>query len=224
MKTVFSILLVLLFLFADFEAEALTIEEFRNTTNSDERRKAITDAPPEMKEELEKLHIHLSLLSTYGGEEQLKFARESFVARARGLEYFEALFGLQLQFRDGFNSSILIAEQDAGMPGEKLAVLDKEMAAGRKALWARAHFQVHALVFNMAPTKEALKLAKKVEILFRELEAKFITAGQLITKEQLAKLDAQMDQIFEEMKRLPALPPEQVKKEYDAFPEKEIRP
>jgi hypothetical protein len=37
------------------------------------------------------------------------------------------------------------------------------------------------------------------------------------------EVDKQMDQIFEEMKKLPTLPPEQVQREYDALTDDKIR-
>jgi hypothetical protein len=139
MKTIYTILLVLLILPRTWGADQVFIDEFKKISNGDERLKMIDQAPPEQRDELKKIDLHLRLLDRCEGEAGLKAARESQVAGARGVGCLQLIFGIQMQIWDSYIGGALIAAEKAGMtPAQQADVVkvlteEKEHAVGSLA-------------------------------------------------------------------------------------------
>lgn len=229
MKTAFTILAILLLLLPVRGSDVVSADQFKNIADSEERERIIKQAPPAQKEELLRIDHHLWLLRRYNGEEGLKTAKESYVARARGLGVLEAVFLTQDVLWSQYIASVIKDNKKVGMQREQLIEtiknLDKELGPirSRQAV-------VHSLVFNLAPSPAALDLEKKVEKLDESLCDRFSLNGGAdghpikpwIRRQQLDETDKQFDQIFEQLKRLPKLTPAQAQKEYDEFPEEKM--
>ena len=86
------------------------MEEFDKITDPAERAKVIEQAPPDQKQKLkERDFLHQELLSRLGGEAGLKRARETQVARARGLWGLESAFEQYGTFWAGYVGDVLDA-------------------------------------------------------------------------------------------------------------------
>jgi hypothetical protein len=78
----------------------------------------------------------------------------------------------------------------------------------------------------MAATPEALALNKEAGELCDQLSARLMsndsTSSEPMTREQLIDVDKQIDRMFEEMKKLPKLTPQEAQKEFDAFTDEKL--
>jgi hypothetical protein len=214
-------------------AEPISIEKFKLLKYHGERQTLIDQAPPEQKQELKNIDLHLALLDVWGSEEGLKKARESQVAKARGFGAMEGLFIAQVQLwgQHVYDTETLTSHRAAGSsPRDREAevVVLKEKL---KNLTEKRLPLVHKMIFNLAPSPAALNLEKQVEGLLSALHDQYhlgrIHPGQtpvVITKEELDQVDKKVDQILAQIEKLPTLTPEQVKKELEDFTDDKVRP
>jgi hypothetical protein len=225
MKTTYLALLTIFILPRSWGDQPISIDEFKKIPDIRERWKIIEQASPDQKEELKKAELHLDLLRQFGGEAALKTAKESGVAQARGLGELEDIFQRQRQLWDVYIGSILDTNRKSGMIHEKRGEIEEELGKEEDPIINRLPI-VHALVFNMAASLQALELEKKAEQLDDQLTKRVTTDDstpyRAVTKEERMDIDKQIDQIFDEMKTLPTLPPEQVQNEYNDFPEQKL--
>ena len=182
----------------------------------------MAQAQPEQRAELDKVGLHLLLVYQNGGEEGLKAVRESAVARDRGFRKLEELFEERANNALFHVGGILKINEKKGMSQEQQVELEKQLSRELEQLSVLQH-TVHSLVFNLAPTSQAFALEKRAEKLSDEM-GKNSSSNALDTMspaavKRSAETSKKVDQIFEELKRLPSLPPKQVQQEYDAFPE-----
>jgi len=224
MKIIYGSFFILFLLLPAWAADTVSIEEFKKL-NQAERDKVLQQAPPEQREELKKIERHMSLVREHGGEAGLKAAKETYVLNARGVGYFEALFHVQAQVWASYVSGVLAANEKAGLRREKQALVEGKLVAEQEKIQKRLPV-VHALVFNMAGSPQALELEKKAEkivnIWLKRISLDGVTRCPAITRKERMEMDKQADQIFEEIKKMPKLTPAQAQKEYDAFPEEKI--
>jgi hypothetical protein len=229
MKTFHSFFLILSFLSLSLVAAPVSIEEFEKNTNEDERLKLIQQAPSGEREELQKINLHMVLLEQFGGEAELKAARETQVSRARGLGWLEDLFIAETGLCDQYLVAVVNKDRDksgripADRGPEVITLMNKVEALRRDR-----QPSIHSLVFNLAPSPEAIELAKEAEELYDEWSKKYNLDGThmdrpAITKEQLTEVDKQVDQIFAKMQKLPKLTPDQAQKELDGFTDDKVR-
>jgi hypothetical protein len=127
MKATCIILLIFVILPHAWGADQVSIEDFKRITNPDERRTIIRQAPPEQREELKKIDLHLALLARWGGEDGFKATKETCIVRARGLGSLEDIFGVEGQIWTGYASGVLTADDKAGMPPEKRMDVEKKL-------------------------------------------------------------------------------------------------
>ena len=202
-------------------ADPISIEAFKKMSLP-EQRQAIADAPAEIKKEFEKIYLHAALIAQHGGEAGLKFFKEQFVIRAKGFLPFEHVFGTHSQLWHQYlasEESKFTAKKGGEKEREAVIALEKEtLALDQRALAA------HDIAFRLAPSARALDLAKRAEKLNAEWRKRWLDSpgAKGITKEQLSEADRQINEIFEQMKSLPSLTPEEAKKEYDTFPEEDL--
>jgi hypothetical protein len=205
------------------DAQTVHFDEFKKL-RSDERRAAIRSAPAEQKEALTKIHVHLSLRSMYG-ESGLKQLKESFVAWSRGFVAIEDLFNLQDITWQKYLSGIYEANHRDGIASEKRKEQETKIDAALDVIWKR-RTKVHALFFNLAPSAEALQVEEEAEKLYKEIGEQvdiiMSDAGRQVTMTQVEVWDKSIDQIFEKLKILPMLKPEEAQKAFDEFPEETV--
>jgi hypothetical protein len=225
MKIIYIVLLILLILPNAWAGDSISIDDFKKIKDPVEREKFIDQAPPEQRDELKKIDRHLRLVSSLGGEAALKVVKEKAVERARGLVMLENVFATQTELWDGYMGDFLNANYKSIATHGQSSAEWNELKQERSLIGNRLFNVVHPLVFNLAPSPQALALEKKAESLNQYMWDNFPPSDSTkhITKEQLTEVDKQMDQIFEEMQKLPKLTPEQAQKEYDEFPEEKIR-
>jgi hypothetical protein len=207
--------------FAIFQAgaeELFPIEKFK-TLSAAEREIAILNAPVAEREELQRIHIHLSLLSWMHGDFQSK--KELSVAQKRGFVQMVNLFNTRANFWSeyivGFDESLM----KSGMSEKERR--KREVEYLRQQEEDDNRFEIaRNLAFTMAASPAALDLEKECERLRTYWETrlgKLVSSKQHVTKEDLDKINDQVNQIFRKMETLPKLTPEQTRKEYDDFPE-----
>ena len=225
MKIIYGSFFILFLLLPAWAADTVSIEEFKKL-NQAERDKVLQQAPPEQKEELKRIDMHLELVEQNGGEAGQKAAKETYVLNARGVGYFEAIFNVQTQVWGFYVSSVLLASQNSGMPRERQASVGEKLLEEQNKIQKRLPV-VHSLVFNMAASPQALELEKKVQKLtdqwVKRISQDGATSCPPITRKERMEMDKQADQIFEAIKTLPKLTPAQAQKEYDDFPEEKMR-
>jgi hypothetical protein len=223
MKRIYFILL--LFLVAiDVQGSGLvSIEDFKKVTREDERQAIIRQAPPEQKEVLTKIDLHLSLVQDLGGEAQLKRFKEGCVSRARGFVGIEGLFNEYIMVFGSYANGVMDANKAAGMPVVQQREVEMKLSQGEDAI----RKNVDTLLFNLAASPEALELNRRANALAIKLNDRTTVTDSNpfhpITTEERKQVDKQMDQIFSELERLPKLTPEEAQKEYDAFTEEQVR-
>ncbi len=224
MKIIYCILLTLILL-ANVKGEVpVTIEQFKKMT-WDEQLKAYEQASSEDKPEMKKILLHGYLLFKFGGEDGLKMKKENKSIEARGLIYLDLFYGTQLTLWECYITSTYTANEKAGMAKTKQKELYDHLEGMYDPIEKR-YPVIHQLIFKLAPSPEALALAKKAEMLDKQIDKVYNfnqpTPIKPITKGQLAEVDKQADQIYEELKKLPSLTPEQIQKEYDAIPDDKV--
>jgi hypothetical protein len=225
MKLLYSILLIGLSMVYCRAGDLISIDDFKKVKDPDKREELIQKAPPEQREALKKIHLHMYLLDYFGGEAGLKREKESYVAKARGFERLESLFDQQGNMWEEYIGAVDTANEKAGMTHDKMADAERELRIEEASIKSRLA-AVHSLLFNLAASPAALELDKKAGDLDEKIEKRLVSDGTTpnspITKSERLEYDKQLDQTFEELKKLPALPPEQVQKEYNEFPEEKI--
>jgi hypothetical protein len=206
-------------------ADMISVDEFKRLGRA-ERLKAIEGAPPEQREELGRINVHLKLLSMYGGEEGVRRKREELVTAARGFSSLELLFATQVNYLESYELGEERIYQKGGVTGDKLTAAMLELENKVETLVKREKFTVHSLAFSLAPSPEALEFETKVEALNkrldRELNQIVSVPGRYVTKSQLMAVDEQVDRVFGELKALPKLSADEVQREFDAYPEEKI--
>ena len=193
------------FLFAHCEAESVSIEAFGKITDRFEREQIMERAPSEQKEELQKIDIHLRVLARHGGEAGLKEAKENLIIEKRGLRWLQDAFDVQISAWDTYMYEVMTASEKAGMTRQQLVQTERGLREGQDALRKRMSV-IHSLVFNIAPSPQALLLEKQVEAFGLNLHIQRTSPpGNVVplTKEEIAKIDQRMDQFLDAMKILP---------------------
>jgi len=225
MKTTCRMLLFLIAGFAAQGVEPISIEEFKKIPSEVERAKIIEQAPPEQKEELWKLSVHLERARAWGGEAGLKGARERAMLGARGLGNLGTLFSQQINVWQVYIGGVEEANEKAGKTKQELAEIEKKLMAEEEALSKRLPI-VDSLLLHLAASPRALELNKEADKLADEMFKKTSTDGitpfHPITTEERMAFDKRVEQIFQEIKRLPKLSPQQVQKEFDATTEDKV--
>jgi hypothetical protein len=224
-KSIYAILLLLLILPHSRGSDTLSIEDF-NKMNPTDREKAIEQAVPEQRDKLRKLDLHIKLLVHWRGEDGLKIAKETQAAKVRGLGDLTTLFKGQTQVWDDYVGGVLWANMQAGMSREAQIAVEDRMSAEKNAIRARLPM-VHSLIFNMAASPEALELDKRAAKLAKQLWTRMSSEHKVpfhaITREEVMDVDLQVDQILEEMKKLPQLKREQAQREVDVITDDKVR-
>jgi len=212
--------------------DSISIDDFKKIPNEAERTRLINQASPEEKKKLMKVERHLRLLGLYGGEAGLKFEKESQTSKARGLGSLEDVFQQQRMIWETYVGNVSTAKESTGMTPEKIADIEKHLMEEKQVIDKRLPV-VHSLVFNTAASSQALELEKRAEklsALGTSLSTQTILSGNAtitvshpITRAERREFDKQANQIFEEMQKLPMLPPGEAQKEYNEFPEEKMQ-
>jgi len=208
------------------EADPINLEAFKKKSLKEQARD-IAKAPPEQQAELVTIHEHSARLDSWGGEAGLRRVIESYVCQDRGVGSLETIFNIQLQLWEDYYSATDMAYRKVGEITDDAMNVLKKMDGERQAL-IRQRDSAHVLAFHMAASPEALKLAKKAEILEQELIDKYGLSGtpapESINKTAMREVEKQIEEIYAKMKTLPTLPLEELRKEYDAVPEERVQP
>ena len=226
MRAIYYYLVILLTLSSAWGAEGISIEEFKKIASPDKRMEIIDRAPPEQKEELKKITIHLELVQSWGGEAGLEAAREREVIGARGLDRLGAIFSQQTMMWQSWIVRVGEANEDAGMAKKEIVKIEKKLMAQVDLLVRRLPI-IHTMLLRMAPSPRALELETEAKKLSNEMSQRESTDGitpfHPITKQERVEFDKRIETIFQEMKRLPKLTPEQVRRELDAMTDDKVR-
>jgi hypothetical protein len=202
-------------------ADPISIEEFKKLQTEGERLGAMDRAPAEQKQALMKIHVHMSLVKQYG-EKEFRLLKEWAVAQKRGLLAMESIYFTQNSYWSSYINGLYDTYEKAGLTTEEQQKKIGVDADAYNAVVERGPV-LHALAFKIAASPQALELEKKVDALNKKwkegLELILSTPGHFVTKEEMQNVDKQMDEVFQEMKRLPTLSPGDLQKEYDDFPE-----
>jgi len=205
----------------------VSIDQFKTITDADQRRKIIDQAPPEQRDELNKIDFHMRMVASVGGEAGFKAVKESSIAKARGFTDLEDVFTTQTQIWDDYMAGVDDANRKSGMTHKQTQEAWTKMQVERNVINNRLS-AVHSLVASLAPSLQAFELEKKAERVNQDMRNRFGPEGsspkKRVTKEERQDFDKRMDEIYTELKAMPRLPPEQAQKEYDAFPDEKVRP
>lgn len=226
MKIIISVLLTILISSHVLVGDTVSIESFKQITDPLERGKLIDQAPPEQKQELEQINLHLALVAKWGGEAGFRTHKETCIAHARGVGALEAVFGEYNNFWNAYVGSMIQAREGPGMKPEQRREIEDELMKEEDSAVGRQVRAIHSLVYQLAPTPAALELSKRAGALGNQLEKRSTWDGsapyQPITTEERRGVDREMDQIFDQIGRLPKLTPDQLQKEYNAFTDLDI--
>jgi hypothetical protein len=226
MKTVYLVLSIVVLVSRGYAAGTISIDDFKKITNEDQRRLIIDQAPPNEKAELQAIDLHLGLLAGWGGDSGLRNHKETCIIKARGLIALEAVFGEYNNFWGGYASAMISADKRPGMKPEQQKKIVKKWVKEELLAVGNRIKDIHSLVYHLAPTPAALELCNRAGALADQLAKRDTWDGsapyQPITTEERKGIDEKIDQILDELHRLPKLTPEQLQKEYDAFTDLDI--
>lgn len=205
----------------------VSINQFKTITDADQRRKIINQAPPEQRDELNNIDLHMRMAASVGGEAGFKAVKESSVAKARGFTDLEEIFSIQTQVWNDYMAGVYDSDHMSTMTHDKMSEAERKREHELATLCNRLT-TVHSLVFKLAPTSQSFDLEKKAEKCDEYLHQNFSPYNsarkQRVTKQEKLEVDKQIDEIYKELQALPKLTPEQAQKEYDAFPDEKVRP
>ena len=185
------------------------------------RMEIIERAPPEQKEELQKIDIHPRNLAVHRGEAGLKETKENMVIESRGLQ---DAFAVQTGAWDDYIAAKVFKGVNAGFTHEQLAKIE-ELLRGEQDPYTKRLPELHALVLSLAPSPQALALAKQAQSFAGDLDETYShrsDLNKLPTKAKLLKIDPKLDRLFEKLKKLLRVAPEQTKKDCDAVTDLQI--
>ena len=219
MKTyIVSILCILLSLRPAWGQPSISLEDFKKIDTEEERQKIIVQAPADEQNALREADDHLYLLSLYGGEAGLKLAKESRLAKQRGLGDLEEVFNEQADLGIRYVAYVY--------PGETWRI---QQVKGRQFMnvqkwFAKRNAVVHALVAKLAASSQALALDGQAKQVLAEMQPA-VFDGQTppkVIKHVLDDVKRPLDELFKRLKRLPARSPDKVQQEYDEVQEMKL--
>jgi hypothetical protein len=218
---IYLLLLILLALSQAWATDTISIDTFRSMGPM-ERERAIEQAPPEEKEQLEKVNLRLNLLARWHGEEGLKIAKETQAYEARGLGNLAMLFTVQSKVWNHYVSAVLDGNEKAGLSREAQIVVEEKLLSERDALRSRLP-AIHSLILNMAASPGAMTLDKKAALLAEQWSIRLQPKSGPITKKERLEVDQRANEVLEETKQLPKLSRLAVQKEVDAVTGDKVR-
>jgi hypothetical protein len=225
MKTIRFIFLILIFLAVAKADDTIIIEKFKKMTYQ-QQEEAIGQAPEEIKPQLQKILLHTHLVDQCGGEEALKRVKETQRSIARGLGGLLGFYSLQHEMSVQYIGVAMEANRNADMPYQKRREAEMNLKAKYDdAVLQRCH-AIGQLVFKLAPSPAALELANKAEKLGEQIQTDLHLMESPtvpITKKKLDEINKEAEEMYEQLKKLPALTPQEVQQEYNAIPDEEVR-
>jgi hypothetical protein len=227
MKIIYGSLLIVVLLGCTAGAQQVSVEDFKKIKDVSERWKIVEHAPPEQRQELEKIHTHLMMAEEWGGEDRFRARKETAIAKARGFPRLELVFHQYDTFWGMYISDTMVAKENVGMKPQQLQEAEMQLRKEGDAVDKQVS-DVHALVYNLAPTPAALALEKRAEDLSDKFAKRMTWDGvgpnnyQPITINERKGMDQQMNEIYAELQALPKLPSDQVQKESDAMTDDDL--
>lgn len=205
-------------------AESITPEQFSKMNFSDQTI-ILEKASPEMKESLKKIYDHQMRIINFGSDDEIMIARENLSIEARGLSCIVAAFSEHVTLFERYYSGVINSMKNDKEKLQKGIALEKEINYKERDLLNRFKL-IHTLIFNTASTESTLIIERKAaflnETIFKNLKYDSFNSKIEMTPEEFNEIDKKINILFEEIKTLPKLTPEQVKKEYDNFPEDKV--
>ena len=197
---------------------SVSLEDLKKIDTEPERQEFIAQAPADEQATLRAANVHLDLLREYGDEAVLKLAKESYLAKQRGLGDLEAVFNEQADLGIRYANYvyplyITDTRRAHQMKGRRYVNVQKRFAKRNAA--------VHALVANLAASPQALALdgqAKQMRVEMQPAVFDAQTAPNVI-KHILDDVTRPLDALLKELKQLPARSPAEVQQEYAALQE-----
>jgi hypothetical protein len=224
MKTKLHLLLLSLVALSTRGADFISLDDFK-TKSIPERQKLIEQAPPEMKQKLIGMDNQLQMIAQYGGEEGWREHQEDRAIENRGLGAVKLFF----VWRDSLNRHAvrvgLTPELIAEMSPQKQAVLEKQFREQDEALDRRYFHVIHPLLVGLAPSSQALQLARNADSVNKKWERELQLLDTVppskpaMTKRELDEINKVADEVLEKLKSLPQITPTQVEDEINALPE-----
>ena len=209
-------------------SDSISTDDFRKFS-LDEQSSLIEKAPPEMKEKLSQIYRNELLTVKYGGEEGLKKHQEDRMIEARGLGEFIFFFLTQEDLFAQYRGVISDTDGQAGMPHTKQLVIEKALQMEQDAIQKRYEQVIHPLLVGLAPSPQALELAKNAKAYADKLRERYMLNETVtppkprIRKTEMDQVDKFTDQLVQELNGLPQLPQAQVVTEINALPEEPLQ-
>jgi hypothetical protein len=224
-KAICFVCALILLLSRTARADSISVEAFSKISDVSEREELIEQAPPQERDELKKVDLHLKLLTRWHGEEGLQIAKQTAAVRKRGLGDLTALFNVKSQAWGYYMAEILNAEKDSTTPENQSVAQAKAKISSEYDAIVKRLPNIQALIFSLAASPEALALDQKAAKAIGEWYKSVIwengSPSQPITREGLMKFDAEIDEILAEMEKFSKLTPEQVREQVNSFPDEQ---
>ena len=204
----------------------MSVEQFEKLSNPIDRKQAIDAAPPEKEDAFKRIDLHMTLVDDFGSERRLNYAKEQYAIQSRGLDGLASIFAAHQSLGQCYLSRILLSNQQARSNQEQLMKTWHKLKFERDR-YVEKFLNTHALALKIASSPQAFALNKKAEDLNVAMAKKMIMAvgssPSLIADEEMTSFDKQVDEIFEEMGKLPVLTSAEVQNEVEQVQEKYLR-
>jgi len=181
----------------------------------------IDRSPPEARDRLTKIRNRLLLIDKYGGEQGWKRHQEDRVIEGRGLGYLGYFFKSLRQAFPRYEA--MMFSKNSKMSSPRQEEMQRHFDEEKKSLEVRFDDVVHPLLARLAPSAEALQLAKEVESITNDMRNRYWLDGTGPSvdspsfKREWDALTKFADQLVEKLKTLPRLRPEQVESEINTL-------
>jgi len=194
--------------------DALKFEDYKKLS-PEERQKVIQNASPYLKKHYSNWD---KLISMYG--QWWKYREPSLFSDKKGFSEIGGLFNTQTNLWGNYEQSILETNRKSGMPIEKQEAVFKALEKESNAIGKEFYTDSWWYLVKLAPTPEALALNEKAKSLMMELDKRF-PYGQdwVITRKDMDDINASVNEIRKQMRKLPQLTSDQVEAGFAALPD-----
>ena len=190
----------------------ITFEEFKKLSGVD-REKMVHESSGDLSEKLQRWNYRIQK-----GETAWQMMQLERLIHKKGINGLLRLISMQGTFEQECFSKLMSPDANSGVSHKDLIVkyqsLSKEMDRD-----GTVYAENRLLFASLIPSPEASALAKKADIIQTGWQNRYKL--DKVTREGIKTLNAQVDEIVGEAKKLPRVTPEQLQAEIDALPEED---
>jgi hypothetical protein len=184
--------------------ETIRFEDYKKLS-TEERQKIVNNARGNLYFECLEWDWRLKM-----GEEGWKHHQEHRLISANGFSELNNLIELQVHIWGIFQTQLEEANRKSGMAHDAQVAAYNALDAEFRAVDKERYKDREWFLVKLAPTPQALALNKRAGQLMVDLEKRFCSTGRwIVTREDIKSIDASIQEIRDEMRKLPQMTPKE---------------